>query len=100
MVFITIIPFVTIGWPDADSSDCNKFYPGTCLEIGGSITFFWAARVAILGHALTDKCVFEVACLSALALDADGNKTPKTKENIVDPIGTAQEHGANVFDDF
>lgn len=88
-------PFATMGWPNTDSSDYNKFYPGTCLETGYDIIFFWVARMVMLGYALTDKCAFEVVYLHGLVRAADGSKMSKTKGNVVDPIDTVQEYGAD-----
>ena len=56
-------PFATVGWPqDEDSADPNtdlaRFYPGTCLETGYDILFFWVARMVMLGIELTDKSPF------------------------------------------
>ena len=54
-------PFSTVGWPAADSSDpssdFNRFYPGSVLETGYDILFFWVARMAMMGLELTGDAV-------------------------------------------
>jgi valyl-tRNA synthetase len=51
-------PFATVGWPQDENngnvnSDLARFYPGTCLETGYDILFFWVARMVMLGIELT-----------------------------------------------
>ena len=57
-------PFATVGWPqDEDNgnvnsdSDLARFYPGTCLETGYDILFFWVARMVMLGIELTSASI-------------------------------------------
>lgn len=40
------------------SEDLNVFYPGTLLETGHDILFFWVARMVMLGLKLTGKLPF------------------------------------------
>lgn len=91
-------PFATVGWPknegDADS-DLARFYPGTCLETGYDILFFWVARMAMMGIELTGKSPFSVVYLHGLVRAADGSKMSKTKGNVVDPLETVAEYGAD-----
>mmetsp|Transcript_38136 Transcript_38136/g.57061 ORF Transcript_38136/g.57061 Transcript_38136/m.57061 type:complete len:411 (+) Transcript_38136:404-1636(+) len=56
-------PFATVGWPQNEGvvgSDLDRFYPGTCLETGYDIIFFWVARMAMMGIELTGKSPFNV----------------------------------------
>ena len=43
-----------LGWPH---SDLARFYPGTCLETGYDILFFWVARMVMLGIELTSASI-------------------------------------------
>ncbi len=53
-----LFPFAVFGWPDG-GEDYNKFYPGTLLETGHDIIFFWVARMVFFGQALTGKLPFK-----------------------------------------
>src|SRR5256885_1276798 len=41
-------PFSTLGWP-AETPDLRRYYPGSVLETGYDILFFWVARMIMLG---------------------------------------------------
>mmetsp|Transcript_29 Transcript_29/g.48 ORF Transcript_29/g.48 Transcript_29/m.48 type:complete len:1042 (-) Transcript_29:68-3193(-) len=91
-------PFATVGWPfteGEEDSDLARFYPGTCLETGYDILFFWVARMAMMGLELTGKAPFDVIYLHGLVRAADGSKMSKTKGNVVDPLDTVAEYGAD-----
>lgn len=60
-----IFPFSICQWPD-NTSDLNKFYPGTLLETGHDILFFWVARMVMMGLELTGKLPFEHIYLHAI----------------------------------
>lgn len=53
-----LFPFSVMGWP-ADTVDMSKFYPGSLLETGHDILFFWVARMVMMGLQLTDKVPFK-----------------------------------------
>ena len=92
-------PFATVGWPQDENkdgdTDLNKFYPGTCLETGYDILFFWVARMVMLGIELTGVSPFKVIYLHGLVRAADGSKMSKTKGNVIDPLDTVAEYGAD-----
>lgn len=91
-------PFATVGWPQnegAENSDLQRFYPGTCLETGYDILFFWVARMAMMGLELTGKAPFDVVYLHGLVRAADGTKMSKTKGNVIDPLDTVATYGAD-----
>lgn len=91
-------PFATVGWPNeegVEGSDYDRFYPSTCLETGYDILFFWVARMAMMGLELTGKSPFSVVYLHGLVRAADGSKMSKTKGNVVDPLKTVEDFGAD-----
>lgn len=91
-------PFATLGWPRVDedpNSDLARFYPATCLETGYDILFFWVARMAMMGLELTGKAPFSVIYLHGLVRAADGSKMSKTKGNVIDPLDTVAQYGAD-----
>jgi valyl-tRNA synthetase len=89
-------PFSTLGWP-ADTDDLRRFYPGTVMETAYDIIFFWVARMMMLGIHLLGKAPFEVVYLSGLVRDPYGQKMSKTKGNVVDPLETIDEFGADAL---
>jgi valyl-tRNA synthetase len=62
-------PFSSLGWPDANSEDLNRFYPTNMLETGHDILFFWVARMIIMGKYLTGKSPFRTVFLHGLVRD-------------------------------
>ena len=53
-----IFPFSVFGWPD-NTPDLQAYYPGTLLETGWDILFFWVARMVMMGLTLMDKLPFK-----------------------------------------
>ena len=91
-------PFATVGWPASEGeagSDLARFYPATCLETGYDILFFWVARMVMMGLELTGKSPFSVVYLHGLVRAADGSKMSKTKGNVIDPLDTVADYGAD-----
>jgi valyl-tRNA synthetase len=89
-------PFSTLGWPER-TSDLGRYYPGTVMETGYDIIFFWVARMMMLGEWLLGEAPFEVVSLSGLVKDPYGAKMSKTKGNVVDPLATIGELGADAL---
>ena len=89
-------PFSTLGWPD-QTEDLGRFYPGSVMETGYDIIFFWVARMMMLGIELLGEAPFHTVYLSGLIRDPYGQKMSKTKGNVVDPLGTIDEHGADAL---
>ena len=89
-------PFSTLGWPD-DTSDLRTFYPTSVMETGYDIIFFWVARMMMLGLHLTGREPFHTVYLSGLVRDPYGQKMSKTKGNVVDPLVTIEEFGADAL---
>ncbi|XP_071802755.1 valine--tRNA ligase-like [Asterias amurensis] len=80
-----LFPFSIFGWPDK-TEDLEVFYPGTLLETGHDILFFWVARMVMFGIKLTDKLPFKEVYLHAMVRDAHGRKMSKSLGNVIDPI--------------
>lgn len=81
-----LFPFSVFGWPDAESDELRAFYPGTLLETGHDILFFWVARMVMLGLELTDRLPFHTVYLHAIVRDKYGRKMSKSLGNVVDPL--------------
>ncbi|XP_057691094.1 valine--tRNA ligase [Corythoichthys intestinalis] len=80
-----IFPFSIFGWPN-ETEDLNVFYPGTLLETGHDILFFWVARMVMMGLKLTGKLPFKEVYLHAVVRDAHGRKMSKSLGNVIDPL--------------
>ena len=89
-------PFSTLGWPEA-TEDLRRFYPGSVMETGYDIIFFWVARMMMLGIELAGDAPFHTVYLSGLIRDPYGQKMSKTKGNTVDPLATIDELGADAL---
>ncbi|XP_061632119.1 valine--tRNA ligase isoform X1 [Phyllopteryx taeniolatus] len=80
-----IFPFSIFGWPN-ETQDLSVFYPGTLLETGHDILFFWVARMVMMGIKLTGKLPFKEVYLHAVVRDAHGRKMSKSLGNVIDPL--------------
>ena len=69
-----LFPFSTMGWPQQSAADLARFYPGSLLETGHDILFFWVARMVMMGLELTDSLPFTTVYLHAMVRDKFGRK--------------------------
>ena len=53
-----LFPFSVLGWPDK-TDELELFYPGSLLETGHDILFFWVARMVFFGQKLMEKLPFK-----------------------------------------
>ncbi|XP_022655201.1 valine--tRNA ligase-like [Varroa destructor] len=80
-----LFPFSIFGWPDA-TIDLQAFYPGSLLETGHDIIFFWVARMVMLGTKLLGQLPFREVLLHSIVRDAHGRKMSKSLGNVIDPL--------------
>lgn len=59
--------FIYFVFFSLQTEDFNVFYPGTLLETGHDILFFWVARMVMMGLKLTGKLPFKEVGLSGTA---------------------------------
>ena len=90
-------PFSTLGWPDENAEDLQRFYPTSVLETGHDILFFWVARMMMMGIELTGQAPFSTIFLHGLVRDEKGRKMSKSLGNVVDPVETIQQYGADAL---
>jgi len=80
-----LFPFSVMGWPDK-TPDFEKFFPGSLLETGSDILFFWVARMVMMAQELTGKLPFHTVYLHSLVRDRSGRKMSKSLGNVIDPL--------------
>jgi len=80
-----LFPFSVMGWPDK-TPDFDKFFPGSLLETGSDILFFWVARMVMMSQELTGKLPFNTVYLHSLVRDRSGRKMSKSLGNVIDPL--------------
>ena len=80
-----LLPFTAMGWPE-NTSDLQKYYPGTILETGWDILTFWVSRMVMMSLELNDCVPFKTVLLHPLVRDAQGRKMSKSLGNVVNPI--------------
>jgi len=89
-------PFSTLGWPE-DTEDLRYFYPTDVMETAYDILFFWVARMIMLGLEMTGEAPFHTVYLHGLIRDQHGRKMSKSKGNVVDPLVTVEDYGADAL---
>ena len=78
-------PFSTLGWPEK-TDDLARFYPGSVLETGFDILFFWVARMMMMGTYFLGDAPFADVYLHAMVRDSQGRKMSKSLGNTIDPL--------------
>ena len=86
----------TLGWPE-NGEDLDYFYPGSVMETGYDILFFWVARMMMMGIENMGKPPFHTIYLHGLVLDPEGVKMSKTKGNVLDPLQIIDMYGADAL---
>ncbi|XP_050555637.1 valine--tRNA ligase [Spodoptera frugiperda] len=88
-----LFTFSIFGWPD-QTEDLQAFYPGSLLETGHDILFFWVARMVFFGQRLLGKLPFKEIYLHPMVRDAHGRKMSKSLGNVIDPMDVV--HGVTL----
>lgn len=88
-------PFSTLGWPNENAADYQRFYPTNVLVTGYDIIFFWVARMIFQGLEFTGQKPFNDVLLHGLVRAEDGRKMSKSLGNGVDPMDVIDQYGAD-----
>lgn len=86
-------PFATLM--TTKKGDFETFYPTDVMETGWDILFFWVARMVMFGMYRTGKAPFKTVYLHGLVRDKERQKMSKSKGNVIDPLGVAEEFGTD-----
>jgi valyl-tRNA synthetase len=90
-------PFSTMGWPDTNAADFQKYYPTTTLVTGFDIIFFWVARMTMMAGHFTDTMPFETVYIHGLVRDENNQKMSKSKGNGIDPLILIDKYGTDAL---
>ena len=92
-------PFSTLGWPDMESADLQRFFPTDMRETGYDIIFFWVARETMLSLALTGKAPYSKIYLHGLIRNERGEKISKSMPDAwkYDPLYIIDEYGTDAL---
>lgn len=74
-------PFEIFGWPEK-TADLDKFFPGTLMETGHDILFFWVARMVFMSQELTGKLPFQEVSLLISIVEEHRNNAASDKIKI------------------
>src|SRR5699024_5941439 len=88
-------PFSTMGWPDIESKDFNRYFPTDVLVTGYDIIFFWVARMIFQSLEFTEQKPFSDVLIHGLIRASDGQKMSKSLGNGVDPMDVIEKYGAD-----
>ncbi|HET8568802.1 MAG TPA: valine--tRNA ligase [Candidatus Limnocylindria bacterium] len=88
-------PHTTLGWPDR-TKDLARFYPGTVLETGYDILFFWVARMIMMGIENMGDIPFSTVVLHGM-VKSGTEKMSKSRGNVVSPVEYIEENGADAL---
>jgi valyl-tRNA synthetase len=88
-------PHSTLGWPE-QTEDLERFYPGSVLETGWDILFFWVARMLMMGIENMGDVPFHTVYLHGL-VRAGRQKMGKSKGNAVSPVEMIESQGADAL---
>ncbi len=92
-------PFSTLGWPDMDAADLQRFFPTDMRETGYDILFFWVARETMLSLALLGRAPYATVYLHGLIRNEHGQKISKSMEDAwrYDPLYIIDEYGTDAL---
>ncbi|MDO1605254.1 valine--tRNA ligase [Lactobacillus sp. YT155] len=90
-------PFSTMGWPDVDSADYQRYFPTNTLVTGYDIIFFWVSRMIFQSLKFTNERPFENVVIHGLIRDENGKKMSKSLGNGIDPMDVIEKYGADAL---
>lgn len=90
-------PFSTMGWPDENAPDFQRYFPNSTLVTGYDIIFFWVSRMMFQSLEFTGKAPFKNVLMHGLIRAEDGRKMSKSLGNGIDPMEVIEKYGADAL---
>jgi len=92
-------PFSTLGWPNQESADLQRFFPTDMRETGYDILFFWVARETMLSLELMGRAPYRTVYLHGLIRNEKGKKISKSMPDAwkYDPLYIIEEYGTDAL---
>ena len=90
-------PFSTLGWPDENNVELNRWYPTSTLVTGFDIIFFWVARMTMMAGFLTNRIPFGDVYIHGLVRDEQNRKMSKSLGNGIDPLLLIDRYGTDAL---
>lgn len=90
-------PFSTLGWPDEDNADYQRYFPTSTLVTGYDIIFFWVSRMIFQSLEFTGERPFENVLMHGLIRAEDGRKMSKSLGNGIDPMDVIDQYGVDAL---
>jgi len=92
-------PFSTLGWPNEESADLQRFFPTDMRETGYDILFFWVARETMLSLELMGRAPYSTVYLHGLIRNEKGKKISKSMPDAwkYDPLTIIEEYGTDAL---
>ena len=90
-------PFSTMGWPDVESADYQRYFPNNTLITGYDIIFFWVSRMIFQSLEFTEQRPFQNVLIHGLIRDEQGRKMSKSLGNGIDPMDVIEKYGADAL---
>lgn len=90
-------PFSTMGWPDTEAADYQRYFPTDVLVTGYDIIFFWVSRMIFQSVEFTGERPFKDVLIHGLVRDEQGRKMSKSLGNGVDPMEVIDQYGADAL---
>ncbi len=90
-------PFATLGWPDADASDFEEYYPTDFITSDRGILFLWQVRMIFSGLEFTGKAPFKDIYIHATVLTKDGRRMSKSLGTGINPLELIEKYGTDAL---
>ena len=90
-------PFSTLGWPDENHPDFQRWYPTNTLVTGFDIIFFWVARMTMMAGVFTERMPFSDVYIHGLVRDEQNRKMSKSAGNGIDPLLLIDKYGTDAL---